>query len=81
MICKVGHVQGIGSQCRGCGSRIADRHALGCRTHLDDLEVAWTLANSIARFDRDDDDQLFALQELMELRIIPFLDFGGDHGG
>lgn len=86
MICRVGHVQGIGShrrvkKCRGCGSRIADRHALGCRTHLDDLEVAWTLANSIARFDRDDDDQLFALQELMELRIIPFLDFGGDHGG
>ena len=86
MICRVGHVQGLGShrrvkKCRGCGSRIANRHALGCVTHIAELDAAWNAAVSIESWFSDDDERLFELQELMEQRIIPFLDFGGDHGG
>ena len=87
MICRVGHVQGLGShrrvkKCRGCGSRIAYRHALGCGTHLAELESAWEHAVIIALLDDERGEEgLMELQELMEQRIIPFLDFGGDHGG
>lgn len=89
MICRVGHVQGLGShrrvkKCRGCGSRIADRHALGCGLADDLISTAIFRATNHSEYavfdpqdpmnDPDDPDTHWAcVQEELEA-IFPFGD-------